>query len=144
MNALRIDLDGDRRWYLPGETVDGRVSWRLSESPEAVELRLFWYTSGKGSEDVEIVATVRTEAADSVGDRGFSMPLPPGPYSFSGSLITLAWALELLAPPTDEVERVDLVVAPTPVEVQLVSLGREPRGYSLQFGGRSDRDRFDP
>jgi hypothetical protein len=144
VNALRIDLDGDRRWYLPGETVVGRASWRLRESPDATELRLFWYTSGKGSEDVEIVASVRTEAVGSVGDRGFSLPLPLGPYSFSGSLITLAWALELLAPPTDEVKRVDLVVAPTPVEVRLVSLGREPRGSSLRLGGRPDRDRLDP
>jgi hypothetical protein len=68
-----------------------------------------------------------------VGDRSFSFRLPDGPYSFSGSLITLTWALELVALPNRTTERLDLVVAPTPVEVRLQSLGREPLGHALKF-----------
>jgi hypothetical protein len=134
VNDLRIDLDGDRRWYLPGDTVTGRAVWRLDADPEAVELRLFWHTRGKGTEDVEVVDQLRTEAAGAAGERAFAFRLPLGPYSFSGTLITLSWALELVALPGGELERVELVVAPTPVEVRLVSLGREPRGLSLHFG----------
>lgn len=126
MNELRIDIDGDRRWFLPGETVAGRSVWRLDRDAESVELRLFWYTSGKGTEDVTIVDSVRTEAAAMAGEQGFSFPLPHGPYSFSGSLITLTWALELVALPLGATQRVDLVVAPTPVEIRLDSLGRPP------------------
>jgi hypothetical protein len=135
--TLRIELADDRRWYLPGETVAGRVVWRLDESTEAVELRLFWHTSGKGTEDVEIVDAVHTETGGTSGEKGFSFRLPLGPYSFSGSLITLAWALELVALPGGETERVELVVAPTPVEVRLESLGREPHGHSLKLGRTS-------
>ncbi len=69
MNELRIEIDGDRRWFLPGETLSGRVVWRLEDDAEAVELRLFWYTSGKGTEDVEIVDSVRIEAAGKAGER---------------------------------------------------------------------------
>jgi hypothetical protein len=133
---LRIDLDGDRRWFLPGDTVSGRAVWRLDTDPEAVELRLFWHTQGKGTEDVEVIDQVRTEAAGAAGERAFALRLPEGPYSFSGSLITLSWALELVALPGGELDRVDLVVAPTPVELRLTSLGREPRGFSLSFGRR--------
>ena len=134
MTAMRVDLDDDRRWYLPGDSVSGRVGWTTEPEPEAVELRLFWHTSGKGTEDVEIVDDLRIEAPGSSGERGFSFHLPLGPYSFSGSLITLAWALELVLLPGGETERVDLVVSPIPVEVQLESLGREPAGFTLQLG----------
>jgi hypothetical protein len=134
VSELRIDLDDDRRWFLPGDTVSGRAVWRLDEEPAAVELRLFWHTAGKGTGDVEIVDHVRTEAAGAAGERGFSFGLPVGPYSFSGSLITLAWALELVVLPDGRTERVDLVVAPTPIEVRLVGLGREPGGFAFTVG----------
>lgn len=143
MNDLRIDLDGDRRWHLPGDTVTGRAVWRLDADPEAVELRLFWHTRGKGTEDVELVDQVRTEAAGVVGERAFAFRLPLGPYSFSGTLITLSWALELVALPGGELERVELVVAPTPVEVRLTSLGRQPRGHTVSFGPKAGFDRTD-
>lgn len=126
MNELRIEVDGDRRWFLPGETLSGRAVWRLEDDTETVELRLFWYTSGKGTEDVAIIDSVRTEAAETAGERNFNFPLPQGPYSFSGSLITLTWALELIALPLGTTERIDLVIAPSPVEVRLESLGRPP------------------
>jgi hypothetical protein len=134
MTVLRIDLDGDERWYLPWGTIDGRAVWRLDETPEAIELALFWRTSGKGTEDVEVVDSIRFEAAGVAGERAFSFQLPGGPYSFSGSLITLAWAVELVALPSGRAERVDVVLAPTPVEVRLTGLGREPRGFSFQLG----------
>jgi len=128
---MRIELDDDRRWYLPGENVSGRIVWNLIA--DAVELRLFWHTSGKGTEDVEIIDDLRIDAAGANGEKGFSFRLPLGPYSFSGSLITLAWALELMAFPGGEIERVELVVAPTPVELRLESLDREPLGHSFNL-----------
>ena len=131
--TLRIDLDDDRRWYLPGDNVSGRVVWHLDAPAEAVELRLFWHTSGKGTEDVEIVDELRIDAAGTSGERSFAFLLPLGPYSFSGSLITLAWALELVAFPSGEIERVGLVVAPTPVELRLESLEREPLGHTFNL-----------
>ena len=133
MTMLRIDTDEGRRWYLPGDTVSGRVSWSLEEPCDTVELRLFWHTSGKGTEDVEIVDSLVFTEGGSHGDRAFSFDLPLGPYSFSGSLITLIWAVELIALPGGDVDRVEITVAPTPVEVRLEGLGRAPRGFSLNL-----------
>lgn len=133
MTELRINTDDNRGWYLPGDTVSGRVVWNLDKSCEAVELRLFWHTSGKGTEDVEIIDILSLSADGTHGDRAFSFPLPLGPYSFSGALITLAWALELVVLPGGEVERVELIVAPTPVEVQIEGLDRPPRGLTLNL-----------
>jgi len=126
MRELRIEIDGDRRWFLPGERVTGRAVWRLDDPADAMDLRLFWYTSGKGTEDVKIVDEVNDRTPGTHGEIGFSFDLPLGPYSFSGSLITLAWALELVASPGGDTERVDLVIAPTAVEVRLEGLGRVP------------------
>ena len=133
MTVLRIDTDDNRRWYLPGDTISGKVVWDLDEPCETVELRLFWHTSGKGTEDVEIIDSLSFPADGTRGDRAFSLALPLGPYSFSGTLITLTWALELVALPDGAVERAELIVAPTPVEVQLEDLDRAPRGFSLNL-----------
>ncbi len=132
--TLRIDLTDDRQWHLPGEKVSGRAVWNLDAAPEAVELRLFWHTSGKGTQDVEIVQDLRIDNPAASGERDFSFSLPLGPYSFSGSLITLAWALELVSLPGGETQRVQLVVAPVPVEIRLESLGRGPAGHGIHIG----------
>jgi hypothetical protein len=100
--------------------------WRVDEPPQKVDLRLFWFTSGKGTQDVEVIAEVGSDAASIAGEMPFSFELPLGPYSFSGSLITLSWALELVVQPGGHSERIDLVVAPTAVEVRLESLDRKP------------------
>jgi hypothetical protein len=126
MKLLRIDVEDGRRWFLPGETVSGRAVWRLEEPPKNVDLRLFWFTSGKGTQDVEVVGEVGSDAASSAGEMSFSFELPLAPYSFSGSLITLSWALELVIQPGGHTERIDLVVAPTAVEVRIESLDRKP------------------
>ena len=139
MITLRIDLDDDRRWFLPGDTVTGSAIWRLEEPADTVEFRLFWHTSGKGTEDVEIIDSVLTEAHGLAGEHAFSFRLPLGPYSFSGALITLSWALELVALPGGQTERVELVVAPTPVEIHLTGLGREPLDHTFNMGSRSKK-----
>jgi hypothetical protein len=111
-------LDGGH-WFKPGENIEGKVSWRLDDDAEAIEIRLFWYTEGKGSQDVEVVNEKRITNPDRHGDRSFRFRVPKQPYSFSGKLITLAWAIELVVLPGGETERLDLLVGPQPVEVDL-------------------------
>lgn len=119
MTGLAIELDGDSTWVRPGATLRGRMRWRLEDEAEALELRLFWYTRGRGTEDVEVVAVRRLESPELVGQQGFELEVPNGPYSFSGRLITLSWALELVVLPGEASERVDLLASPIPVEIRL-------------------------
>jgi len=116
---LTLQTTDGGTWFKPGELVEGRGSWYLDEEAEAIEVRLFWHTTGKGTQDVGIVHTLRIDGPDTSGHRDFSIRVPEGPYSFSGKLITLAWALELIALPSGETERLDLVIGPRPVEVSL-------------------------
>jgi len=118
-DMLTIRTDGGRTWFRPGEVIEGEVSWLLDTDADALEVRLFWYTSGKGTRDVEIVDSSRPSVPGQNGNRSFCLQAPDGPYSFSGKLITLAWALELVVEPGGASERLDLVIGPRPVEVQL-------------------------
>jgi hypothetical protein len=81
----------------PGETLEMLATWALPESPGALEARLFWFTRGKGTEDVCIVATESLMEFLERGERRVRFSLPEAPYSFSGTLITLTWAVELVA-----------------------------------------------
>jgi len=119
MSALRIDVSGGPRGYKPGETISGRATWQVDEAPQSAELRLFWYTSGKGTQDVENVASVPFQTPQMHDDRTFSLTLPRQPYSFSGKLISLVWALELIVEPGSNVERQEFVMSASGAEVVL-------------------------
>ena len=119
MNELKIELRTARTNFAPGEELAGTASWILDQTPRAMELRLFWFTKGEGNEDVGVVETVRFDHPAAQESRPFRLQLPELPYSFSGKLITLAWALELVAEPSQMVTRVEIVVAPDGRVVQL-------------------------
>ncbi|MCG6948403.1 MAG: hypothetical protein LJE93_05755 [Acidobacteria bacterium] len=116
---LTLHTSGGGTWFKPGGLLEGRATWHLDEDAEAIEIRLFWYTAGKGTQDVGIVRSIRVDMPERSGHRDFSFLVPEGPYSFSGKLVTLAWAVELIALPGGETERLDLQIGPQPVEVDL-------------------------
>jgi len=116
---LTISTADGGTWFKPGETIEGTVSWHLEDDAEAIEIRLFWYTQGKGTQDIRVVNEKAIANPDLSGNRSFRFRVPRGPYSFSGKLITLAWAVELVVLPGGETNRLDLLVGPQPVEVNL-------------------------
>lgn len=86
--------------------VAGTAAWDLEWAPRRIAVRLFWYTSGRGSRDVGVVAE-RELAPAAIGRVGFAFIRPPGPAPWAGSLVAVRWAVELVAEPGG-VERVDL------------------------------------
>lgn len=119
MDELKIELRDSKAVYPPGATVRGGVRWSLQNNPASLELSLLWYTTGKGTQDVEIVETLKWEAPGASGSKDFSFALPGGPYSFSGTLISLIWALELTAFPGSQIQKLELTVSPTGSEILL-------------------------
>jgi len=132
---LKIETSGDRRAFAPGETVAGEASWHLAEPARRVELRLFWYTRGKGTQDVGVVEVVPFEDPGEEDARPFSVTIPDGPYSLSGQLISLVWALEVVVEPGGETERVDLIVSPTREAVAVDALADETRSVRDRIEG---------
>lgn len=117
MDVIEVELDEAN--LLPGQKLTGTVSWALDEPAETMELRLFWYTRGKGSTDVGVVKVQRFDVAGVEGSHRFRFILPDAPYSFSGKLISLVWAVEAITSPGERSGRCELVMAPGGREVVL-------------------------
>ena len=83
MDLIEIHPDGNRGEYSPGEVLSGTVSWQLDAPATGVEVRLFWYTRGKGTTDVQVVKAQQFDAPGARGQRPFRFVLPEEPYSFS-------------------------------------------------------------
>ena len=116
---IHIEFDNDQRAYQPGGVVDGTVRWQLDETPERLELFLFWHTSGKGTNDVSVIDSRVYENVLVSDEQRFSFTLPQGPYSFSGKLITLQWSLELTVIPKGITVRKIITLSPSGSEITL-------------------------
>lgn len=119
MDYLAVEVRDGANAFLPRETVEGTASWRLDRAAETAELRLFWYTEGKGDQDVGVVSVVPFANPGLQDQRAFRFTLPDGPFSFSGKLISLAWALELVVEPGSRASRTEITVSPTRMEILL-------------------------
>jgi len=89
MDILQLELENgagpaDTKSWLSDQPLGIHGSWRLSARPDYVEVRLVWYTEGKGDRDVRIVRSERIESARQDGTHHWQWPLPEAPYSFSG------------------------------------------------------------
>jgi hypothetical protein len=121
MSKLKIGTRDDRRNFRPGEELAGAAGWELEKEAKVIEVRLIWFTRGKGTEDVGLMETVRFDQPQLAEARPFQFRLPAAPYSFSGKLISLLWALELVVLPSKESARFEFVLAPDGKEVLLDS-----------------------
>ena len=117
MDNLNIEIAEANNSFRTGETVAGTVRWNLEENPESLELSLFWHTQGKGTRDVGVVETMKFDNPGSFGRKDFSFKLPQGPYSFSGKLISLIWAIEATTFPTEQTTKRAIIVSATGHEV---------------------------
>lgn len=117
--SLSLQLHQDPNTLVPGQVLEGALGWRLDDPPKSAVLRLFWYTEGKGSMDVEVVEelVLPTHLPEIQGTFRFS--LPAAPYSFQGQLISLRWAIELILNNGKRVQRLPLIVSPWVEQVTL-------------------------
>lgn len=115
---LGIFIAEGRIAFTPGETLNVSALWALPNAPETLEVRLFWFTRGKGKEDVGVVAVERIDSA-AAGERALSFRLPAEPWSFSGKLISLLWAVELVAEPGGHSARAEFTLSPDGAEILL-------------------------
>jgi hypothetical protein len=114
-----IAIEMEQKTFEPGSEMSGNVRWSGLEDCDRLDIRLIWYTSGKGDQDFDIAnKTAAVRPADS-GEQAFSFPAPTHPHSFSGTLISLTWAIEVVQFPGQDAERCDIVIAPGGREIVL-------------------------
>ena len=118
MSSLDIEIENGRTAFTPGEEIRGKVKWDFDENPQRLELSLFWRTEGKGTQDTGVAQTITFDNPGSSNQRDFRLTAPDGPYSFSGRLISIIWALELVEPSKGkDYVRKEIVISPTGEEV---------------------------
>ena len=127
MEKLKIIVHEDKTVFAPRETVRGVIEWNLDATPRRLDLSLFWYTAGKGTRDIGMVHNVWFDDPGPHGSKEFSFELPEGPFSFSGRLISVIWAIELICSPGSETTRREITLSPTGKEILLGSVAPQPR-----------------
>jgi hypothetical protein len=111
----------ERRDLRPHDTVSGRVTWALESEPRELELRLCWFTRGRGTEEARTVEAL--PLGDTTrGEKAFSFRLPAEPWSVNGTLVRIAWALEVVAKKSGALAMEEIVVAPDRREVALTEV----------------------
>ena len=119
MESLTIKTARNETAFAPGESIEGTLSWHHSDQVEHVTVRLFWYTSGRGTRDVEVQEERQLLPQGRSDHISFTFQAPSQPYSFSGELITLSWAIEAIVQPGNRSERLELIIAPEHKEIIL-------------------------
>lgn len=119
MATITIQLDREDNAFVPGEPITGQVAWDLDQASERVVLRLYWQTSGKGTQDSGIVGEEVFEMVSARDERDFSFAGLEGPYSFSGKLITVSWLIEAYAEPGEGFAEQVITLSPTGQEVRV-------------------------
>lgn len=99
---LQVDLAPAMDSYAPGSKLRGRVTISSPTGPwkaDAIDLVLFWRTSGIGTRDSGVGASLSLCEKDtelqSHFARDFEFDLPLHPYSYSGRLIKINWFIGL-------------------------------------------------
>lgn len=116
---LAVFLPGNRAAFTPGERIEVTVLWAFARVPGTIDVRLFWITRGKGTEDVEIVERSAIRAVASAGEERCVFVLPEAPWSFSGKLISLVWGVEAVVASPERAARCEFVLAPDAAEISL-------------------------
>ncbi len=124
MPVLHIHSELDNLNFVPRDQLRGSVEWSdMPGSPSLAELRLFHFTSGKGTRDLEVVEILEFETPLANDRRDYDFTLPDSPPSFSGKLITLTWALDLVVETGDGdeefSERLEFQLSPNGSEIDL-------------------------
>ncbi|MGI9516693.1 MAG: hypothetical protein ACR2NP_06600 [Pirellulaceae bacterium] len=117
---IKIQLANDTACYAPGEAVSGRVDWSgLDQETESLEIRLIWFTRGKGTRDFEVVEANTIESPPLDGETMFQFVAPGYPNSISGKLISVVWAVEVIVFPDHEAEHHEVIISPARRELPI-------------------------
>lgn len=110
MTTIELENEGVCR---PGETLRGRVKLAEGVASPGLELRVFWMTRGRGTEEVGVVESRELR------DYEFAIELPDAPWSFSGALVGVVWAIELVDPDGEALAMAEFIMAPEGKELRL-------------------------
>ncbi|MCC5844161.1 MAG: hypothetical protein JJU05_07920 [Verrucomicrobia bacterium] len=126
MNTLTLTFHQNLTRYFPGEPLRGAVNWNLEKEEKHLTVQLLWHTSGESVTNRSIVETLTWESPGRQGERAFEFTLPEAPHSFQGHLITLHWAVEVIARKNKLSEQLEFTLSPTGEPIQIPKIDPDP------------------
>lgn len=114
-----IEVQLSKLNYQPGESIEGKFVWKQIGKGIRFDIRLIWFTEGKGTRDHQTINQQLIEPKEVDGSKSFRFVAPTWPHSFSGQFISLRWAIEAVELPSEEATTVILVIAPEGQEIVL-------------------------
>lgn len=117
----------------PGQQISGKILWALDKAPKEITLTLGWITEGRGTQDSKVEAEKTWTTEQTSGEESFEFTLPPSPYSFEGTLISVNWALELHVKKGKAEYRLPITVSPHGSAISLSQLSDESKRKPLSF-----------
>ncbi len=110
--------------FRPGEVITGTLLWSFDQAPEEILVNLIWHTQGRGTEDADQVDQLVIPQQAKRGEANFSLKIPTvGPWSYSGSLISIIWVIEVVTSPAIEKAELEIIIAPEANEIVIVQEG---------------------
>src|SRR5262249_13116359 len=91
---------GVREAYRPGDTISGTLIRTADQPPQRILIRLFWFTSAIAQRQIGLIATKIINNPKPNDSTNFEFQLPEGPWSFSGTITGLDWAIEAIMFPS--------------------------------------------
>jgi hypothetical protein len=119
----------EKKAFEPGELINGQVAWKEICQGIALDIRLIWYTLGKGSRDHSVVASTPIAQPSERGEKSFSFIAPQWPHSFVGEMLSLQWAIEVVELPSEEATEVEIIIAPGSKEIELPREPQPPKRF---------------
>jgi len=119
---LNIQLNQPDACFAPGDTIMGTATWQpLPEKTRGLDVRLIWYTQGKGDADIYVAANqeIVISKPGVAGEATFEFVAPHRPYSFAGKLIELTWAIELIQKPSLDSVVETVIIHPNKQKIEL-------------------------
>ena len=117
----------------PGQHISGKILWALDKAPKEITLTLGWITEGRGTQDSKVEAEKTWTTEQTSGEESFEFTLPPSPYSFEGTLISVNWALELHVKKGKAEYRLPITVSPHGSAISLSQVSDESKRKPLSF-----------
>lgn len=109
---LILKVDGSENIFCPGANIAVEAGWRQQDPPDHAAVRLFWYTDGDDLLDTKLCGEQILEGRGNNHKKKITMQLPEAPFSCSGPLFSIRWAIELVLNGGEQAKRVDIRVAP--------------------------------
>lgn len=119
-----IEIKLAKTEFQPGESIVGSLTWDKLDGITAIDVRLIWFTEGKGTRDVLVAEVDRVASPKQSGSHRFKFLGPKWPHSFSGQLISLRWAIEAVQLPSEDATILELTISPSGKEILLPTISK--------------------